>query len=349
MFSKVILRAAASLPLLAILLPLPAAAQPLEVAVSVLPQKHFVERIGGERVRVTAMVQPGQSPHTYEPSPRQVATIANADVYFSMGVGFETAWLPRLRETSPEMRIVDLRKGIAMRAIEGHDHGGEGERDHGRGEEAHDHGGEAAHDHASGAAHGHRGEADDTHEPDEETGHGHGHERAGEHGQAHTPEEPDPHVWTDPRNVITMAATIRDTLSELDPDGAGVYRQRFEAYRDRLRELDAELESMLADIRQRRFMVYHPSWGYFADRYGLEQLPIELEGKEPGPASLARVVNEAREAGVRVIFVQPQFSERSARRVAEAIDGEVVAVDPLAEDYAANLRRVARAFRAAMQ
>ncbi|PWG64333.1 metal ABC transporter solute-binding protein, Zn/Mn family [Spiribacter halobius] len=330
MLSKAILRAVACLPLLALLLPVAATAQPLEVAVSVLPQKHFVERIGGERVRVTAMVQPGQSPHTYEPSPRQVATIADADVYFSMGVGFETAWLPRLRETSPEMRIVDLRKGIAMRAIEGHGHGGEEE-----------------HDHASGGAHGHRGEADHTQEPHEETGHGH--EHAGEHGDAHAPEEPDPHVWTDPRNVITMAATIRDTLSELDPDGAGVYRQRFEAYRDRLRELDAELESMLADIRQRRFMVYHPSWGYFADRYGLEQLPIELEGKEPGPASLARVVNQAREAGVRVIFVQPQFSERSARRVAEAIDGEVVAVDPLAEDYAANLRRVARAFRAAMQ
>lgn len=336
MFWKAVRRALACLPLAAILPLAAATAQPLEVAVSVLPQKHFVERIGGERVHVTAMVRPGQSPHTYEPSPRQVATIGDADVYFSMGVGFESSWLPRLRETSPEMRIVDLREGITLRAIEGHDHGGE---------EDHDHAAEAAQGHGEAANHGHAGHDEAGHEDGHEDGHGH----AGGDGHGHAPDEPDPHVWTDPRNVITMAATIRDTLSELDPDGAEGYQERFEAYRDRLRALDAELESMLADTDQRQFMVYHPSWGYFADRYGLEQLPIELEGKEPGPASLARVVDRAREAGVRVIFVQPQFSERSARRVAEAIGGEVVAVDPLAEDYAANLRRVAQAFRDAMQ
>lgn len=289
----------------------PAAAQAIEVAVSVLPQKHFVERIGGDRVAVTAMVQPGQSPHTYEPTPRQVAEITAANVYFRMGVGFESAWMPRLRDMSPGMHVVDLRDGIALRAIEGHEHA---------------------------AGEGHMQETEAGHGRDAAHGDGHGQARA-----------PDPHVWTDPRNVITMAATIRDTLSELDPAGAEGYRERFAAYRDALLELDAEIEAMLADVTHRRFMVYHPSWGYFADRYGLEQLPIELEGKEPGPATLAQVIDAAREAGVRVIFVQPQFSARSARRVAAAIGGEVLAVDPLAEDYADNLRRVARAFRDAMQ
>lgn len=312
--------------LLAVLFLSPAAAAAVEVAVSVLPQKHFVERIGGDRARVTAMVRPGQSPHTYEPTPRQVAAITAADVYFRMGVGFETAWMPRLRDMSAEMRVVDLRAGIALRPIEGHDHGAGG--DHGHGDS-----GDEDYGHDAAGSHGHE---DAGHDEDD-------------HGQAHAPDEPDPHVWTDPRNVITMAATIRDTLSQLDPSGAGGYRERFEAFRDALLELDVEIEAMLADVTHRRFMVYHPSWGYFADRYGLEQLPIELEGKEPGPATLARVIDAAREAGVRVIFVQPQFSERSARRVAEAIGGEVLAVDPLAEDYAANLRRVARAFRDAMQ
>jgi len=329
-----------------------ASAQVLEVAVSVLPQKHFVERVGGHRVRVTAMVQPGQSPHTYEPTPRQVGEITAADVYFSMGVGFESSWLPRLREISPEMRVVDLRTGIALRAIEGHGHaagagrGPESGPDHaGGGGQGH---GKAHGQHAARARdHGHSAHAGDG-------GHGHGADAGRTHtqggaGHAHAPEEPDPHVWTDPRNVVTMAATIRDTLSDLDPAGSEGYRRRFEAFRESLLELDAEIEALLSDLGNRRFMVYHPSWGYFADRYRLKQLPIELEGKAPGPASLARVIDTAREAEVRVIFVQPQFSERSARRVAEAIDGEVLAVDPLAEDYAANLRRVARALRTGMR
>lgn len=149
--------------------------------------------------------------------------------------------------------------------------------------------------------------------------------------------------------MITLAATIRDTLIELDPDGAEGYRERYEAYRDELEALDAEIEEALEGIEARRFMVYHPSWGYFADRYGLEQMPIELGGREPGAASLARVIDRAREEGVRVIFVQPQFSERNARTVAGEIDGEVVPIDPLAENYEENLRAVAAAFREAMQ
>jgi zinc transport system substrate-binding protein len=96
-------------------------------------------------------------------------------------------------------------------------------------------------------------------------------------------------------------------------------------------------------------MVFHPAWGYFAETYGLTQVPIEKEGKEPGARALAALIEQARREQVKVIFVQPQFSRRSAEQVARAIGGQVVAIDPLAPDYADNLRQAARSIAAAVR
>ena len=99
-------------------------ARPLRVFVSVLPQKTFVERIGGERVQVEVMVRPGDSPHTYEPTPRQVAALADADLYVAVGGTFEDAWMGRIRSTNPRMAIVNTGEGLNLRAMQAHDHDG---------------------------------------------------------------------------------------------------------------------------------------------------------------------------------------------------------------------------------
>ena len=96
-------------------------------------------------------------------------------------------------------------------------------------------------------------------------------------------------------------------------------------------------------------MVFHPSWGYFAHAYRLKQVPIEIEGKEPKPAQLKELIQHARENGIKVVFVQPQFSSQSAEVVAREIGGQVAFVDPLAEDWMANLRQVADKFQAALK
>jgi zinc transport system substrate-binding protein len=96
-------------------------------------------------------------------------------------------------------------------------------------------------------------------------------------------------------------------------------------------------------------MIYHPAWGYFAQDYGLQQIAIEVEGREPGPQTLARIITEAREAGIRVIFVQAQFSTAAAESVARAIGGQVIPIDPLAEDMIANTRVVAEALTRALR
>jgi zinc transport system substrate-binding protein len=274
-----------------LLMPLLGRAEPLQVFVSVLPLKTFVEKVGGDHVAVQVMVRPGHSPATYEPTPQQIAALARTALYVRIGVPFENAWMPRIRSADPRMRILDARSGIDLRDMEGHSH-----------------------------------EAD-VH-PNENT-EGSGTER-------------DAHVWTSPPLVKRMARNIRDALIELDPVHTGDYRRNYAAFADELDALDRELRTLLNDARGRKFMVFHPAWGYFADTYGLVQVPIEKEGKEPGARALTALIEQGLREHVKIIFVQPQFNERSAQQVARAIGGRVVAIDPLSPDYAENLHKVAR-------
>ncbi|WP_323696724.1 MULTISPECIES: metal ABC transporter solute-binding protein, Zn/Mn family [Thiorhodovibrio] len=164
----------------------------------------------------------------------------------------------------------------------------------------------------------------------------HEHGNTGQHGEL------DAHVWTSPRLVREMIVRIRERLSALDPAHADAYLARQQTFDRELQALDEELTARLRGIAQRSFMVYHPAWGYFADAYGLRQIPVEFEGKEPGAKRLAVVIEQARASDIHVVVVQPQFDQRAARRVAQAIDGRVASVDPLSVDYAESLRALAQ-------
>lgn len=172
----------------------------------------------------------------------------------------------------------------------------------------------------------------------------------GDHGHhdEHANEQ-DPHVWTDPVLVGEMLGRIRDKLAELDPENSAVYVQNHDDFLAELKTLDKELLDLLGPLQNRKFMVFHPAWGYFADRYGLVQVPIEEQGKEAGARRIVSMIEQARHEKIKVIFVQPQFDRRQAARVADAIDGEVIAVDPLAPDYVENLRHVGQGFARALQ
>jgi zinc transport system substrate-binding protein len=109
--------------------------------------------------------------------------------------------------------------------------------------------------------------------------------------------------------------------------------------------LDQELKQIFAGEKGLQFMVFHPSWGYLAHDYGLKQVPIEIEGKDPKPAQLKELIKHAKEDGIKVVFVQPQFSTKSAKLVASEIGGQVAFADPLAEDWMNNLRMIAQKFK----
>jgi zinc transport system substrate-binding protein len=150
----------------------------------------------------------------------------------------------------------------------------------------------------------------------------------------------DPHIWMSPRNAQVMVQNIYEGLVQVDPDNRAYYQQNRDAYLQKLAELDRDIRNGLSRVTNRRFMVYHPAFGYFAREYNLTMLPLEEEGKEPTAAGLASLIEQAKEHDIKVIFAEPQFNPQSAEVIAEAIGGRVVFIDPLAKDYLRNLRRL---------
>lgn len=152
----------------------------------------------------------------------------------------------------------------------------------------------------------------------------------------------DPHVWLVPRHAAAMARRIEAGLAEILPEAREALRANREAFEARARALDRSLRRRLAPYRGRRFYVLHPAWGYFAAEYGLEQVAIERERKDPDPHELVETIRRAAAEGVRVLIVSPQLDPRRAELVAEAVGARVATVDPLAYEWEAELGRLAR-------
>lgn len=263
----------------------------IPVFVSVLPQKYLADRIGGERVEISVMVGPGRSPATYEPTPKQMARLSAARIYFRIGVPFESVWMEKIAAANPSMIVVNTGEGVSSRG------------------------------------------------PDEGVQGG-----GGDHRRV-----TDPHVWASPLLAGRIARSMKDALVAADPEYREEYEAGYELLAADLARLDGEIRDILGRARHRTFIVFHPSWGYFAEAYELEQIAIERGGSDPGARHLAEVIETARREGIGAVFVQKQFSSRSAAAVAKAIGGRVVTVDPLAEDYIVNLRSVAELFAGEMR
>lgn len=300
------------------------AGKPAIVAVSILPQAEFVEKVGGDKVKTVVVIPPGADPHTYESSPREIEEISKASMFVTVGVGmpFEEVWIDRFEAINSGTLIVNSSEGMEIKKLAVHHHH-EGEEEHSEGLEA-DH----VEDHENESAENleHESAEDDEHESEE------GHE------------ELDPHIWTSPANAKTMVENIYKGLVKIDPKNETYYAQNKDAYLKELDALDTRIREKLEGKKERSFMVYHPSWGYFATDYNLTMIPVEIEGKEPSAQDLTELVDLAKEKQVKVIFVQAQFSTRSAQAVAEEIGGEVIAVDPLEKKYVENMDNVSDIF-----
>ena len=148
----------------------------------------------------------------------------------------------------------------------------------------------------------------------------------------------DPHVWTSPAAVRIAAENIEQALSAYDPAHRDEYLKNLQLFLADVDALDGEIKRSLAGKKGFSFMVYHPAWGYFADEYGLHQLAIEEEGKPVSAAHIRRMVDLAREKGIRAILVQKGFDTKSARAIAREIGGEIVEADPLERDWLSGMR-----------
>jgi len=148
----------------------------------------------------------------------------------------------------------------------------------------------------------------------------------------------DPHIWTSLRNGKIMVQNIYEGLVAVDPINKEYYLKNRDEYMDRLDDADNYIKNELKELDNRSFMIFHPSWGYFAKDYNLNQIAIEVEGKEPTLQSLALIVEEAKNENIKTIFVSPGFSSKAAEIITKEIEGKIEVLDPLAENYIENLK-----------
>ncbi|MCP4580003.1 MAG: zinc ABC transporter solute-binding protein [candidate division Zixibacteria bacterium] len=158
----------------------------------------------------------------------------------------------------------------------------------------------------------------------------------------------DPHIWCSAKNAGLIIDNITGGFIDIDPERESIYEMNAHIYKQKLRELDLEIETLFRDVVKRKFIIFHPSWGYFAKDYDLIQMPIEIEGKEPGAGDLRKLIELSRQEGLSTIFASPQFNTESAEIIAGEIDGAVEYIDHLRKDYLVNLQEVAEKLAKAM-
>lgn len=253
----------------------------MTVFVSIVPQIRFIEKITGGGVDVEALVLPGQSPATYEPTPRQLHKLGKASLYFTIGVPFESGLIGRISKIYPDLKIVDSGRGISRQSIEGHDNG-------------------------------------------------------------HHHDLPDPHIWLSPSLIVKQVNTMTSELTAVDPANGSGYRENAEEFIREIRVVHDRLADLLEPYAGRSFYIFHPSLGYFANEYHLNQVAIESGGKPPTPRQLARFIEQARKEDIRAIFIQKEFDRRNAQSIAQAIDARVIQIDPLTKDVLAGLEEIGR-------
>ncbi|SRR6056297_1961281 len=154
----------------------------------------------------------------------------------------------------------------------------------------------------------------------------------------------DPHIWLSPKRVIVMIEVIEETLSELMPDQSGFFKKNAADYIGKLETTDEVIKEKLSNIETQSFFVYHPSFGYFAQDYGLKMYAVEQNGKAPSPKRLSELIDLAGDQNIGVIFYQPEIDSRQTRIFASEIDGVAKEIDPLASNYIDNLLDMADTF-----
>lgn len=161
-----------------------------------------------------------------------------------------------------------------------------------------------------------------------------------QHHNGHEHSGVDPHIWSSPRYVAQMAQQIFKALSEQYPTQKEKFEEGYKTLSKEIETVKEKADSALNEKRGSMFLIYHPALTYLADDYGLQQVAIENEGKEPNPAHLKHIIDLAKEKNIRIIFIQSQFDKNNALSVAKEIGGEVIPIDPLAENWTEEINKL---------
>lgn len=168
----------------------------------------------------------------------------------------------------------------------------------------------------------------------EDTGHSHDHEGV------------DPHTWMSAKNSVIASANIMNALIETFPEHKDEFIRNYDKLKATLYQLDEEIAEMLSNLPNRQFLIFHPTLGYFARDYNLEQISIEHEGKEPTPSQLKSTIDRARKGEVKIVFIQKEFDAANAQIVAKELNCKIVQIDPLSEKWFDNMLEIASLIKA---
>lgn len=253
---------------------------PLEVFVSILPQQYLLERIGGERVNVNVMVKPGQSPETFEPSPKMMSRYSVADVYFTIGLPFEQVWIERVASLNNTALIINTQKELSQ--------------------------------------------------PENKP--------MAQHGHQH---DWDPHTWLSPLLFLQQAKVVVQTLNALSPEDKSYFDNNYKQLTSDINVMHKEFSELFEHKTVHRFITFHPAFSYFAHQYGLTQIAIEVDGKEPSAKQIAQIIERIRHDKVSYILVEKQFNQVIPQTIARSVKAELLILDPLALDYLLNMKDIA--------
>lgn len=288
---------------------------PINVVVSMHPHFDLVRQLTGDAAVVTRILPLGASPHTFDPTPRDVARLADADLVVLNG-GIDEWLLELVLASGTDAEVVELLEVLDFEPITGEEHEhsensdehSEGEREHGA-----DHDETAHNDEAAAEAHD---EEDDA--------------RTDRTGDAHDHSSTNPHIWTDPVLMARAVPVLVEALSGADPENADTYAANGKALVKSLEALHTELAETLAPVIAAPFVPFHDAWPYFVRRYGLSQVAViePAPGREPSPSYIAEVLGQIQEAGATAIFNDVQLPARPAEIVAESAGLDLYTLDP---------------------
>jgi zinc transport system substrate-binding protein len=159
------------------------------------------------------------------------------------------------------------------------------------------------------------------------------------HEGAHT-ESADPHYWVSPGCARIIAKTLEEFLIQLNPSGKVKYESNYKILDSIIGSVDSLAKELFSGDSNKAFMIYHPNLGYLARDYGLEEITVEYEGKEPPPSRLKYLIDRARKENLKLIFVQKEYDVKNARAIADETGAEIEIIDPLSEDWEGSVRGI---------
>lgn len=344
-----------------------AAVEKLKIKTSFYPMYEFTLQVAGDLAEVENLVPAGVEPHDWEPSPKDMAAITDADVFVYNGAGMES-WADQVLDSAAgqQVLVIEASEGIEIMEGEAHSHDHEGEdhdheeadhdhegEAHGHDEADHDHEGEEAHSHEE-EEHDHEGEAHDHDEAD------HDHEGEEAHSHDHDHGGLDPHVWLSPAMAIQQVRNIEKGLSEAAPEHKEAFKVNADAYVAKLEALDKEFQEGLKDSLRKDFITQHAAFSYLAKQYGLTQVPIAglSPEQEPSAAQMAEIIEFAKAHNVKTIFFETLVSSKVADTIATELGAKSAVLNPIeglteediagGSDYLSLMRQNLEALKAAL-